>query len=145
VIHRVAAGDVRLFEHAAASFGMVSGGAQAFLEVPHALAFVARQSEQILGWCWGYHLARPDAASMLYLHRLEVAPAYRQQGIGRALLRAFMSAGAQAGATKMFLTTGQENAPARALYESLGGGQAAQGPTVSYWFRLQHAGPSKPF
>ncbi|WP_426507384.1 GNAT family N-acetyltransferase [Dactylosporangium sp. McL0621] len=90
----------------------------------------------------GYHLARPDASSMLYLHRLEVASEHRRQGIGRALLRAFMSAGAQAGATKMFFTTGQGNARARALYESLGGGLAAQGPTVSYWFQLHPvAGP----
>lgn len=48
-----------------------------------------------------------------------------------------MSAGAQAGASRMLLTTGEANVPARALYESLGGGLAAQGPTVSYWFLLQ--------
>jgi predicted kinase len=73
---------------------------------------------------------------MLYLHRLEVAQERRRLGIGRALLHAFMSAGAQAGATRMFLTTGETNAPARTLYESLGGGLAAQGPTVNYWFLL---------
>lgn len=133
-----------MFDRAAALFGMVAGGGQAFLEAPHALAFVARRSEQILGWCWGYHLPRPDASSMLYLHRLEVASEHRRQGIGRALLRAFMSAGAQAGATRMFLTTGQGNAPARALYESLGGGLAAQGPTVSYWFQLHRAAGAEP-
>jgi hypothetical protein len=52
------------------------------------------------------------------------------------LLRAFMEAGAKAGATKMFLTTGEANVAARSLYESLGGGLAAQGPTVNYWFLL---------
>ncbi len=36
----------------------------------------------------------------------------------------------------MFLTTGEENLAARSLYESLGGGLAAQGPTVNYWFLL---------
>ncbi|SBT53442.1 Acetyltransferase (GNAT) family protein [Micromonospora auratinigra] len=76
---------------------------------------------------------------MLYLHRLEVAQEHRRRGIGGALLRAFMSAGAQAGASRMFLTTGEANGPARALYESLGGGLAAQGPTVSYWFPLEPA------
>lgn len=72
----------------------------------------------------------------LYLHQLEVVEGQRRQGIGRALLVAFMRAGAQAGATTMFLTTGEVNAAARALYDSLGGGLAVPGPTVNYWFRL---------
>ncbi|SCE94815.1 AAA domain-containing protein [Micromonospora chaiyaphumensis] len=112
-------------------------GGQAFLRSPGALAFVAFDGEEIVGWCWGYHLIRPDTSSMLYLHRLEVTQEHRRRGIGAALLRAFMSAGVQAGASRMFLTTGEANSPARALYESLGGGLAAQGPTVSYWFRLK--------
>jgi hypothetical protein len=37
----------------------------------------------------------------------------------------------------MFLTTGEANAPARALYDSMGGGLADQGPTVNYWFLLK--------
>ncbi|MFF5229784.1 GNAT family N-acetyltransferase [Dactylosporangium sp. NPDC000521] len=118
------------------SFRVAPGGGRAFLGSPGTLAFVASEGAEIFGWCWGYHLVRPDASSMLYLHRLEVAHEHRRRGIGRALLRAFMTAGAQAGAGRMFLTTGEANAPARALYESLGGGLAAQGPTVSYWFPL---------
>lgn len=132
----MAAGDPRLFDRAMDMFGGVSGGSQAFLETPSALAFVASEAGEIFGWCCGYHLIRPDNSSMLYLHRLEVAQEHRRRGIGRALLRAFMSAGAQAGATRMFLMTGKANAPAQALYESLGGGLAAQGPTVNYWFLL---------
>ncbi|WP_238019932.1 GNAT family N-acetyltransferase [Dactylosporangium sp. AC04546] len=136
MISRVAAADVRLLERAMDTFGAMPGGGRAFLESPSALAFVASQAGEIFGWSWGYHLIRPDTSSMLYLHQLEVAQEHRRRGIGRALLQAFMSAGAQAGAARMFLTTGEANAPARALYESLGGGLAAQGPTVSYWFRL---------
>ena len=137
MIRRVAATDVRLIDRAMARFGATSGGGQTFLASPAALAFVASEGEEIFGWCWGYHLIRPDASSMLHLHRVEVAQEHRRRGIGRALLRAFMSAGARAGASRMFLTTAEANAPARALYESLGGGLAAQGPTVSYWFLLK--------
>ncbi|MFC4145665.1 GNAT family N-acetyltransferase [Micromonospora mangrovi] len=131
------AADVWLFDRAMGRFGAVSGGGQAFLGSPGALAFVASEDEEVVGWCWGYHLIRPDASSMLYLHRLEVTPEHRRRGLGGSLLRAFMSAGAQAGASRMFLTTGEANAPARALYESLGGGPSAQGATVSYWFQLE--------
>lgn len=101
-----------------------------------ALAFVATEGREIAGWCWGYHLPRPDASSMLYLHDVEVDQPYRRQGVGRSLVEAFMDAGRRAGASKMFLTTSEANMPARRLYEALGGGVAAQGPTVNYWFVL---------
>jgi ribosomal protein S18 acetylase RimI-like enzyme len=118
------------------TFRGTTGSGHAFLESPGALAFVASHGQDISGWCWGYHLIRPDCASMLYLHQLEVAEGHRRQGIGRALLGAFMRAGARSGATRMFLTTGEANAAARALYDSMGGGLAEQGPTVNYWFPL---------
>lgn len=115
------------------------GGAQAgraFADAPNTLVFVALSGSDITGWCWGYHLVRPDGTSMAYLHQLKVVEAHRRTGIGRALLRTFMTAGAQAGATKMFLTTGADNTPARALYDSMGGGPPTQGPTANYWFLL---------
>ncbi|UWZ57623.1 GNAT family N-acetyltransferase [Dactylosporangium aurantiacum] len=136
MIDRVLAEDVELFERAVRTFRGTRGAGQPYLESPGALAFVASRGHEIFGWCWGYQLIRPDGFSMLYLHQLEVVESHRRQGIGRALLGAFMRAGAQAGATRMFLTTGETNAPARALYASTGGGLAAQGPTVNYWFRL---------
>ena len=101
---------------------------------PSAVAFVATEGPEIAGWCWGYHLPRPDAFSMLYLHDLEVDEPYRRQGVGRRLVEAFMGAGRRSGASKMFLTTSEVNMPARRLYEALGGGAAAQGPTVNCWF-----------
>ena len=108
----------------------------AFLATPGTLAFAAVDGRAVLGWCWGYHLIRPDSSSMVYLHEIEVVAAHRRRGLGRALLAAFLAAGADVGATKAFLTTGAANTAARALYESLGGEPAAQGPTVNYWFSL---------
>jgi ribosomal protein S18 acetylase RimI-like enzyme len=107
-----------------------------YLESPATLAFVAFTGTEVSGWCWGYRLGRPDGSSMLYLHQLEVSEEHRRRGIGRQLLRAFMTAGAKAGATKMFLTTAAHNTAARSLYAALGGGLASQGPTVNYWFLL---------
>jgi len=139
MICRVSPAEVDLFETAVRRFGGDATGAVTFAQSPGTIAFVAVEDQEIQGWCWGYLLARPDATTMLYLHNLEVAESCRRQGIGRGLLRSFMQAGAQLGASKMFLTTGEENRPARSLYESMGAGLAAQGPTVNYWFLLSPA------
>ena len=122
-------------EQAVSKFMGVQAG-QAYAVSPSTMTFVARAGDEIAGWCWGYELVRPDDSSMLYLHQLEVDEAHRRQGIARDLMTAFMEAGASSGATKMFLTTGADNTPARTLYESMGGGLASQGPTVNYWFML---------
>lgn len=107
-----------------------------FLKMAGSVAFLAVDADTVVGWCWGYLLPRPDGAAMAYMHELEVAIARRREGIGRDLLRSFAKAVADRGASKMFLTTGTSNRAARALYDSLGGGLAAQGPTVNYWFQV---------
>ena len=134
-------GWVDLLRRATLKFGGADQ-AGAFLQAPAALAFVAvEDADEVIGWCWGYHLVRPDASPMLYLHELEVAESHRRQGHGRALLEAFMAAGRSAGAAKMFLSTAEANEPARRLYDSMGGGLAAQGPTINYWFPLADPAP----
>jgi len=129
--------DPSLFELAASRFVGTAQGARGYLNEPGTLAFVATAGDEVVGWCWGYRLARPDGTSMLYLHELEVGEAHRRRGTGRALLQAFIAAGRGDGAVKMFLTTGEANTFARALYHSLGGRIASQGPTINYWFPLQ--------
>ncbi len=111
---------------------------EAFVEAPATLAFVGvGNGDEVIGWCWAYHVVCPDAPSMLYLHGLQVAEDHRRQGHGRALVEGFIAAGRTAGAAKMFLGTAEANEPARRLYDALGSGLAAQGPTVNYWFPLR--------
>ena len=107
-----------------------------FLADPSAVGFVALSGDDVVGWCWGHRLRRPDDAPMLYLHDLRVADDEQGHGVGRRLIEAFVAHGRRIGATKMFLSTGADNAIARRLYESLGGGLAPEGPTVNYWFVL---------
>jgi ribosomal protein S18 acetylase RimI-like enzyme len=55
-----------------------------------------------------------------YLEELYVAPARRGRGLGRALLEAAMEVARSEGAVHMDLGTSEDDAAARALYESAG-------------------------
>jgi GNAT superfamily N-acetyltransferase len=55
-----------------------------------------------------------------YLEELYVVPAKRGQGRGRALMEAAIELARERGAAHMDLGTGEDDAAARALYESLG-------------------------
>lgn len=107
-----------------------------FASLPHSIAFVAHEGDAITGYCWGYRLDRPDDAAMIYLHELHVDERHRRRGIGRDLMTALIELAERERATKIFLTTGTDNQPARALYESLGADIADQGATVNYWWNL---------
>lgn len=129
------ADDREVFRRAVRRFrGVESSGT--FLDSPGTVSFLAVEDGDVVGWCWGQHIERPDDTSMLYLHELDVADSHRNQGIGRALVEAFLNEGRRLGAVKAFLTTGTTNAPARALYERLGFELADQGSTENYWIQL---------
>lgn len=142
VIIRASSATLTVLERATRHFTGTATGAAAFIDAPGTIALVAVNDAEVQGWCWGHLLPRPDGTTMLYLHHLEVAEPHRRQGIARSLLLSFMQAGAEQGARRMFLTTGEENSPARHLYESEGATPAAQGPTANYWFILSPATPA---
>jgi ribosomal protein S18 acetylase RimI-like enzyme len=73
------------------------------------------------GFCQLYPTWCSLAAAPIYvLYDLFVSDAARRGGIGRALLKAAAAHARQAGAARMDLSTARTNAPAQALYESLG-------------------------
>jgi ribosomal protein S18 acetylase RimI-like enzyme len=63
-----------------------------------------------------------------YLQELYVMPARRGRGIGRALLEKTIAVAREAGASGIDLNTGETDAAARALYESLGFSNREGGP-----------------
>jgi ribosomal protein S18 acetylase RimI-like enzyme len=63
-----------------------------------------------------------------YLEELYVVPHRRGRGIGRALLRATLATAREAGATRIELGTEEDDTAARALYESCGFTNRANGP-----------------
>lgn len=109
-----------------------SEDAGAYTSTGQGLAFVARDGEDIVGWCWGYSLVRPDGQRMVYLHELEVDPGARRQGVGRRLIEESLARAAFDKAKKLFLVTNRSNTAARELYESCGGQIADGGDSVLY-------------
>lgn len=73
-----------------------------------------------------------------YLEELYVVPDRRRQGIGRALMEAAMELARSKGVVDMHLATGEDDAAARALYESLGfdnRGGRREGPVNFFYER----------
>jgi len=77
---------------------------------------------------------RPEA----HLQELYVVPPLRGRGIGRALLEATIAIAREAGATGIDLNTGETDAAARALYESMGFSNregSPEGPAMLFYER----------
>ena len=97
-------------------------------------AFLAKRLERgdsvvLLAWrdgeAVGFAQLYPSFASLSLapswiLNDLFVAPAARGGGVARALMNSVRQAAEANGAAEVFLQTANDNAPARALYESLG-------------------------
>lgn len=96
--------------------------------------WLARAGAQPLGVCvvqlgFSTFSARPR----WNVHDLAVVPEARGRGLGRQLLQAVIDAAAVAGACAVSLEVRQDNAPARALYASLGF-EAGKHP-MDFWVR----------
>jgi ribosomal protein S18 acetylase RimI-like enzyme len=93
-----------------------------FLEPAHPLSALVAQREDgaLLGFA--HYVFYNDSLSVepvCYLEDLYTAEAARRQGIARRLVAAVAAAARAAGATQIYWVVPQDNAAARALYDSL--------------------------
>ena len=137
MIHAIDSTNAELL-HTAAEVFRGAPPDDSFVADPGSVAFVAEVGGEILGWCWGYVLPRPDGQSMMLIYDLEVRPESRRQGIGRGLVTAMLETARERGASKAWLTTAHDNSPARALYSHLGGQPALHGESAEYWWDLSN-------
>ncbi|WZB72379.1 GNAT family N-acetyltransferase [Achromobacter xylosoxidans] len=102
---------------AAAALAFIS----ARLERGESVILLASVDGAPVGFCQMYpSFCSVIAAPIYVLYDLFVAPAARQSGAGRALLREAETHARERGCKRMDLTTARNNATAQSLYESLG-------------------------
>ena len=85
------------------------------LHNPLSLWLVAQQGQTLLGYVGSQTCL--DETDMM---NIAVSPAFRRQGVARALIEALVSALRQRGSRQLTLEVRASNGPARQLYESLG-------------------------
>ncbi len=131
-IRKLEAGDEELLERALLEFtGESSAAPDMFLSDPRTYAFVALEGEDVVGWCYGYELFRPEGRWMMFLKQIDVVEERRREGIGRELLDRFVGFARSKGHAKMWLLTDAGNEAARRLYEGAGGDPTEK---LGYWW-----------
>jgi ribosomal protein S18 acetylase RimI-like enzyme len=126
--------DAQLLAAAAGLFKQAPPDAAArFLNDPAAIAFVATEDGEIVGWTWGYRQVRPDGRDQVLLYEIETAAAWRRRGIGTELLRAVLDLARDEGFARVWLCTNEGNVAAVALYEAEGGQRFQSDDVVYRW------------
>lgn len=64
-------------------------------------------------------LLHPAKASVFFINEVDVAPAYRRQGVATALSRKLIGIARDRGCRRIWLATEEDNVAARALYRRL--------------------------
>lgn len=120
--------------------GLTEGNAAGkFLEDGRNWLFCAVDGGEVVGFAYGYRMARMDGrADMLYIHEVGVAEKFQRRGVGTAMLDALKGLAKTEGIGKMFLITAASNAAANALYRKAGGilSDESKGEDVCYFFPI---------
>jgi aminoglycoside 3-N-acetyltransferase I len=140
LIVRVAQGD----EH------IVFAGGELFDAAPTEAAtakFLASEGHHLLvaldvdgttpvGFISGVETTHPDKGTEMFLYELSVAPAHRNQGIGRELVGALSELARSRGCYGMWVGTEPGNAAALATYRAAGASPPEPFVTLEWVFRL---------
>lgn len=102
-----------------------------FLADPRHHLAVAIRGGEVIGFASAIHYAQPDKPAELWISEIGVAPANRNRGIGKELMRVLFRLAADLGCSQAWVLAEPGNLGARQFYRSLGGSEA---PAVMYSF-----------
>jgi GNAT superfamily N-acetyltransferase len=130
-IRELEPGDEALLHRAIRTFKDVDAVApDLFLEDPRTHAFVALDADQVVGWCFGYELFRPEGRWMMVLDGIDVREEWRRTGVGHELLERFVVLARSKGHEQMWLMMDAGSEVARRLYD--GAGEPTE--KLGYWW-----------
>ena len=138
-IRRLGPGDAAVLDQVAPDVfdePVASRWRRAFLDDPRHHMVVALDGGVVVGMASAVDYVHPDKAPQLWVNEVGVSPAYQRRGIGRRLVEALVAHARTLGCTYAWVGTEEDNAPARRLYESVGG---AAEPFVLYGWDLTAA------
>jgi ribosomal protein S18 acetylase RimI-like enzyme len=105
-----------------------------FLADPRHHLIAAIEEGVIVGFVSALHYVHPDKRAQLWINEVGVAAAYRNRGIGKAMLVEALSLARDLGCKEAWVLTEDDNEAAKALYASAGGTVA---PELMYTFELR--------
>ncbi len=87
--------------------------------------FMARISDQAVGYVWGAIQRRPEnifkyGQERIYVHQLSVESEYRRKGVGRRLMNAVENVARENGISKFVLDSWEFNKGSHTFFERLG-------------------------
>ena len=91
-----------------------------YLAEPNHLMCIAVADGVVVGQGRAIILKNPDRVPELFIENLGVTPAFRRQGIATRLLDELRAFGKERGCEQLWVGTESDNAPAIALYRTLG-------------------------
>ncbi|HEY5070940.1 MAG TPA: GNAT family N-acetyltransferase [Caulobacteraceae bacterium] len=115
---------------------------EAFLADPRHHIAVAIEEDLVVGFASGVHYVHPDKPPELFINEVATAPTHQRRGLAKAVLGLLLEQGRALGCASAWVLTDSANAPAQALYASLGGA-LMPGQIVGFEYDLQTGRPSR--
>lgn len=85
------------------------------------IVIIAENDQELMGYAWSQREEDPHAKWDAELVSMHLLPEFKRQGIGRRLFSTVAAELQKQGCKSIFLWVLEDNHPARAFYESLGG------------------------
>ncbi len=104
-----------------------------FLDDPRHHLVGAIEDGALIGFVSAIHYVHPDKPPELWINEVSVAPAFRRQGVAKAMMAETLALGTRLGCKQAWVLTEAGNQAAKALYASAGG---APSDSLMYSFRL---------
>ena len=106
-----------------------------FLQHDRNYLLVALVDKEPAGFALAYRLMRVDRdQDMMLFYEIVVDEKYRQQGVGRELIRYLKQICHENRILKMWVSTNRSNSAAMELYRSTGGVESVEGDEVSFTY-----------